>query len=966
MGAQADKVGSSNMAYNPNFSWKRKTVTITKGTDLPAGYQVKLTIPKETEMQSDFRDLRFETTDGYGLPHWLETIVSTTATVWVKLKDALTSPTTSVDIYMYYGDPYVSSASNGTNTFDFFDDFDSYPDGNLNGLGGWTGNTDYKVQSVIAYKGKAIRSTLAITDVISHSITPIDKGIFSVYMRLDSYESMSTYLSSGATKTYEVSLYANPANVTYLSTTNPVTDFSPSVPRNYNQWYKIDIAFDTVADQYAYIKVDNSIKVTNAATISGGNIDKITLGRGGTAAGCNWDIVVLRKYVTTEPATPTIGATATIVNWNPQRKPITINNTSGSSLTDYQVKLTIPFAPEMNNDFSDLRFASSDGTSLSYWLESSTPGQTANIWIKTNLATGANIVYMHYGNPNLASVSNGINTFYRFNSGNISGWDNITSNWTNSGDYLKNTGTTYQTARLNIDINDYIVEAITQVPTTGYQYVGIFARRINQDADTASGIMASIGGNTGLYSMWNGNGWLDTGSNTSISVNTDYAVKLVLVGSTVTYYADTGQTTATTQRLTTSSASVTSGAQVGFASNVQANHLYKNFRVRKYIASEPIITTAAAEPMNTFSNRKTLTINNSSGSPLTDYQVPITVAQTPSIQTDFDDIRFVDSSGNLLPYWIESITGTTPNQTANVWIKTNLSTGNNTAYMYYGNANLTSASDGTNTFIFFDDFNSESLDTTKWTTSGTPVTSNGKLLLNNSDAIRSVNTYGAYNVAIRTYQKALADSSKRFGFSSITVGTDMQTSVDSAHYIFQPDGHQYSRTVINSSFTQIDNGSYSTNYVTREILWLPGNVKFLTGGSLTSEHTTNIPTSSLYLQLQNLVDGISDYEFDYVLIRKYASPEPTVGTAGTEETITATSMTITPTENPCRIGICTVGVSVTWTNTGENVSLFIPSIIVDSTTYSLSPVTLVTGDNIIAFSISGLPVGSHAICPYPN
>ena len=115
------------MVYNPNFQWKRKTVTISVQTSsLPAGYQVKLIIPKETEMQSDFKDLRFETTDGYGLSHWIESINTTPnpdeATVWVKLKDVVTAPT-SIDIYMYYGNPYVSSTSNGNNTFEFFDDF---------------------------------------------------------------------------------------------------------------------------------------------------------------------------------------------------------------------------------------------------------------------------------------------------------------------------------------------------------------------------------------------------------------------------------------------------------------------------------------------------------------------------------------------------------------------------------------------------------------------------------------------------------------------------------------------------------------------------------------------------------------------------------------------------------------------------------------------------------------------------
>ena len=58
--------------------------------------------------------------------------------------------------------------------------------------------------------------------------------------------------------------------------------------------------------------------------------------------------------------------------------------------------------------------------------------------------------------------------------------------------------------------------------------------------------------------------------------------------------------------------------------------------------------------------------------------------------------------------------------------------------------------------------------------------------------------------------------------------------------------------------------------------------------------------------------------------------------------------------------------NVTWTcivGTGT----FTPSVIVDSTTYSLAPESLSEGSNITKlFTVTGLSAGTHSICPNPN
>ncbi len=114
--------------------------------------------------------------------------------------------------------------------------------------------------------------------------------------------------------------------------------------------------------------------------------------------------------------------------------------------------------------------------------------------------------------------------------------------------------------------------------------------------------------------------------------------------------------------------------------------------------------------------RKAVTLSRASGA-VTNYQMRLLVGETPGAsgenvdcnghcRTDFNDLRFTTSDGQtLLDYWVESITATTPNQLATVWIEfDSIGTGDTIFYMYYGKADATAYSNGANTFIKFDDF----------------------------------------------------------------------------------------------------------------------------------------------------------------------------------------------------------------------------------------------------------------------
>jgi hypothetical protein len=122
---------------------------------------------------------------------------------------------------------------------------------------------------------------------------------------------------------------------------------------------------------------------------------------------------------------------------------------------------------------------------------------------------------------------------------------------------------------------------------------------------------------------------------------------------------------------------------------------------------------------NCFSYRAPITLTNLGSSALTDFQVSVTIntaalVAANKMQASGNDIRFRDANNNELSYWIESGMNTA---TTTIWVKVNniAATGNTTIYLYYGD-NLASAySNGDATFLLFDDFLGNSLNTAKWT-----------------------------------------------------------------------------------------------------------------------------------------------------------------------------------------------------------------------------------------------------------
>ncbi len=109
------------------------------------------------------------------------------------------------------------------------------------------------------------------------------------------------------------------------------------------------------------------------------------------------------------------------------RKKMKITGSIDGVQTNYQMKLTVHkgngtdygadvyLGNKVKDDFSDVRFTKSDGsTLLDYWLESCNPGISAVIWVEVDLIPAppaAASYYIYYSNASAKSASNGEVTF---------------------------------------------------------------------------------------------------------------------------------------------------------------------------------------------------------------------------------------------------------------------------------------------------------------------------------------------------------------------------------------------------------------------------------------------------------------------------------------------------------------------------------------------------------------------------
>jgi hypothetical protein len=121
-----------------------------------------------------------------------------------------------------------------------------------------------------------------------------------------------------------------------------------------------------------------------------------------------------------------------------KRVQLNVNNSS-VVLTDYQIMKNVTYDSDMQTDFDDLLFYNESGETVSYWIESKTDSNTADIWLKipSISTTEGSKVWMYYDNSSASSASSGADTFIQWHGSTTSQYlkvldlpvTNITCEW---------------------------------------------------------------------------------------------------------------------------------------------------------------------------------------------------------------------------------------------------------------------------------------------------------------------------------------------------------------------------------------------------------------------------------------------------------------------------------------------------------------------------------------------------------
>ncbi|MCL5876983.1 MAG: DUF2341 domain-containing protein [Candidatus Bathyarchaeota archaeon] len=125
--------------------------------------------------------------------------------------------------------------------------------------------------------------------------------------------------------------------------------------------------------------------------------------------------------------------------WN-YRKSHTITGSTAGSVSNYQIGIKVYYGAgsdgtetignttfgkvycnsHCKTDFSDVRFTSSDGsTLLDYWLDYKSDQNNAVFWVEVDSipSSSSTNIYVYYGNTNASTLSNGANTWDFFDHG---------------------------------------------------------------------------------------------------------------------------------------------------------------------------------------------------------------------------------------------------------------------------------------------------------------------------------------------------------------------------------------------------------------------------------------------------------------------------------------------------------------------------------------------------------------------
>ena len=600
---------------------------------------------------------------------------------------------------------------------------------------------------------------------------------------------------------------------------------------------------------------------------------------------------------------------AWLSGWSYRRK-ITISGSSGAG-TDYQVLLKIGESsgatgchfhldylsanfPSGKNQGGDLRFTADDGvTLLSFWVEAvqgTSPNRVASIWVKiaADLGTSQDI-YCYFGNASATNTSNGDATFLLFD--DFDGTSLDPNKWISVGDY--NISNSVIQINPNHTSNSGTVDGISVNDGIYSSSTFNFPVEIRMRVTGHTAYVRLRLGLLGLFYNYDdgGSSWWGLLLNQQRVVTWGYDVPsngivgdvLTRITSTTFYLKD--PSTNTPQTWNYGLNNNLNNYRAFVATWADSDTSIDFITIRKYVSPEPAFSLA--EPLEAsgwpkgWRYRRKITIAGSSGAG-TGYQVLLKVGESsgasgchfhldgksenfPSGKNQGGDLRFTADDGKtFLSFWVEKVQGSSPNRVAYVWVKVlaDLST-DQSIFCYFGNSSASNGSDGVATFLFFDDFDGTSLNTTKWTVvEGSPSVSSSILSLPATSRITSTSTMSPTNLIFEG--RTLVDSQYRMleGFANRFLNYDVPNSV---YHEWQIGSCYYDGLDPTPNTFQMWRIEYSSSQIKS---YLDDNYLF---------SCSDVDLSSQAITIRHWYQGTA--QVDYIRVRKYASPEPAFSSA---------------------------------------------------------------------------------------
>jgi len=446
---------------------KRKLLVIDnkENTNNLTDYQVKINVNYQSEMQSDFSDIRFTSSNGQTLlPYYREEYTKDTSAVfWVKIPSI--PAYSEVIIFQYYGnnginnDDIVYGDCNknggcGENVFVWFDNFSTNRslEYNQGGTVGWDTKKGYVKffrsprgvdYGYISPKNLEIKNFYIKTKMrLGSGVPAFARQAFIDYRHSDN-NTITTdslddddYLKFGINNkstAYKGLRFDKNINTESIGQATNILKYDAATANYFDIWGVYEVRAYETNHQFNFEFEDEDLTKTTW-NVNNNYLDqtgKIYL-RGDDIGVDSWvwvDYLMIGQSTLPEPTVVTDkleGYTAIkgqvrnlypLLNWDKRKLLVIDNKQNSNALTDYQIKIDVNYQSEMQSDFSDIRFTSSDGQSLlPYYREEYTKEKTAVFWIKVPSipAYSEVIIYQYYDNVSATYEGNGEDVFVWF------------------------------------------------------------------------------------------------------------------------------------------------------------------------------------------------------------------------------------------------------------------------------------------------------------------------------------------------------------------------------------------------------------------------------------------------------------------------------------------------------------------------------------------------------------------------